>query len=100
PIFTVRPAGPEIITGSLHEPEAVLGQPVAARLRIRPDRPGALVALEDGRYAVTGPLLIAGSREDVTAYVRRRVRAADPDERAWLQTIVGTLAIDVFEVGL
>ena len=61
------------------------------------DRPGALVALEDGRYAVTGPLLIAGSRDDVTTYARRRAAAADPDDRAWLQTVVGALAIDIFD---
>jgi len=61
------------------------------------DRPGALVALEDGRYAVTGPLLIAGSRDAVTAYARRRVRSAEPDYRAWLQTVVDALAIDILD---
>jgi NhaP-type Na+/H+ and K+/H+ antiporter len=97
PIFTVRPAGRDAIVGELDAPERVLAQPVAARLRSRRDRPGALVALEDGRYAVTGPLLIDGSRDDVTAYARRRAQAADPDDRAWLQTVVGALAIDIFD---
>jgi K+:H+ antiporter subunit KhtU len=97
PIFTVRPPGEDGITGELDAPELVLSQPVAARLRVRRDRPGALVALEDGRYAVTGPLLIAGSRDDVTTYARRRAAAADPDDRAWLQTVVGALAIDIFD---
>jgi hypothetical protein len=55
------------------------------------------VALEDGRYAITGPLLIAGARDDVTAYARRRAARAHADDRAWLQTIVGALAIDIFD---
>jgi potassium/hydrogen antiporter len=97
PIFTVRPPGQDGVAGELDTPERVLAQAVAARLRVRRDRPGALVALEDGRYAVTGPLLIAGSREDVTTYARRRAAVADPDDRAWLQTVVGALAIDIFD---
>ena len=83
--------------GDLDAPERVLDQAVVARLRVRRDRPGALVALEDGRYAVTGPLVIAGSRDDVTTYARRRAESADPDDRAWLQTVVGALAIDIFD---
>ena len=97
PIFTVRPVGDDAVIGDLDAPERVLDQSVVARLRVRRDRPGALVALEDGRYAVTGPLLIAGSRDDVTTYARRRAERADPDDRAWLQTVVGALAIDIFD---
>jgi CPA2 family monovalent cation:H+ antiporter-2 len=97
PVFTVRPFADEAVTGELDAPERVLDQTVVARLRVRRDRPGALVALEDGRYAVTGPVLIAGSRDDVTAYARRRARSAGPDDRAWLQTVVGALAIDIFD---
>jgi cell volume regulation protein A len=97
PVFTVRPSADDAVVGDLDAPERVLGQPVVARLRIRRDRPGALVALEDGRYAVTGPLVITGSRDDVTAYARRRAGSADPDARAWLQTVVGALAIDIFD---
>jgi cell volume regulation protein A len=97
PIFTVRPCAGDAVIGDLEAPERVLAQSVAARLRIRRDRPGALVALEDGRYAVTGPLVIAGSRDDVTSYARRRAGSADPDDRAWLQTVVGALAIDIFD---
>jgi hypothetical protein len=55
------------------------------------------VALADGRYAITGPLLIAGSRDDLTAYVLRRVADVESDERAWLQSVVGALALDVFD---
>jgi CPA2 family monovalent cation:H+ antiporter-2 len=97
PIFTVRPMAGGAVTGELDGPVRVLDQAVVAHLRIRRDRPGALVALEDGRYAVTGPLLITGSREDVTTYARRRAERADPEDRAWLQAVVGALAIDVFD---
>ena len=97
PIFTVRPFAAEAVTGDLDAPERVLDRSVVARLRVRRDRPGSLVALEDGRYAITGPLLITGSRDDVTRYARRRAEHADPDTRAWLQTVVGALAIDIFD---
>jgi CPA2 family monovalent cation:H+ antiporter-2 len=97
PVFTVRPSRPDEVVGDFDAPEQVLGQSVVARLRVRRDLPGALVALEDGRYAVTGTLLIVGARDDITAYARRRVASVDPDERAWLQSVVGALAIDVFE---
>jgi potassium/hydrogen antiporter len=64
---------------------------------VRRDRRGALVALEDGRYAITGPVVVAGSRDDVTTYARRRAHSAGADDRAWLQTVVGALAIDIFD---
>jgi CPA2 family monovalent cation:H+ antiporter-2 len=97
PIFTVRPPDGHAVAGELDDPRRILQQAVVARLRVRRDRAGALVALEDGRYAITGPLLIAGSREDVSAYARRRADTDDSDQRAWLQTIVGALAVDVFD---
>ena len=96
-MFTVRPAGEDAVAGDVDAPRRVLGRPVVARLRVRRDRPGALVALEDGRYAITGPLVVAGSRDDVTTYARRRAGRAGPDDRAWLQTVVGALAIDIFD---
>lgn len=97
PIFTVRPVADDAVVGPLDAPDAVLGQQVVARLRVRRDEPGALVALEDGRYAICGSLVVAGSREDVTTYARRRASTVEPEHRAWLQAIVGALAIDVFE---
>jgi CPA2 family monovalent cation:H+ antiporter-2 len=97
PLFTVRPPEGDAIRGELDDPARVLDQAVVARLRVRRDRPGALVALEDGRYAITGPLLITGSRDDVTTYARRRAERAGPEDRAWLQAVVGALAIDVFD---
>jgi cell volume regulation protein A len=96
PIFTVRPFSRSAVDGDPRSPRVVAGTPVAARLRMRRDTAGALVALEDGRYAVTGPLVMVGSRNDLTAYARRRLAHADEDERAWLQSVVGALAVDAF----
>src|SRR3954451_10863600 len=61
-VLSVRPYREGIVDGELARPAAVAGEPVAARLRVRRDTPGALVALADGRYAVTGPLVVRGSR--------------------------------------
>ena len=62
-------------------------------MRTRHDRPGALLALDDGRYAVTGPLLMAGSAAQVQAHSRRRLGySADDAERDWWQEVIGALA--------
>jgi cell volume regulation protein A len=71
------------------------GVRVVEQLRIRRDRPGGLWALADGRYGLTGPLGAVGSRQDLTAWARRRIHTAEPDERAWLQTVIGALASDM-----
>jgi cell volume regulation protein A len=99
PLFSVRPLGQAKIAGPVARPHAVDTQPVAALLRIRRDVPGALVALDDARYAVVGPLVAVGGRQALAAWAMRRLRrleAADP-ERAWLQNVVGALAADVPE---
>ena len=89
----MRPPGQDGITGELDAPEEVLSQPVAARLRVRRDRPGALVALEDGRFGVSGPLLAVGPSGELQAFARRRLaNASSPGERAWWQEVVGALA--------
>ncbi len=80
--------------GDASRPGTVRGRPVVDVLRRRRDRPGALVLLADGRYAVTGPRAAIGARADVTEWARRRLRHADEDDRAWLQTVVGALAAD------
>jgi cell volume regulation protein A len=94
-LFSVRPNDDHAIDGDPMRPVAVAGEPVVSRLRIRRDVPGALVVLRDGRYAVTGPLVIVGGREDVARYARRRMAKVDVDERAWLQSVIGALAADV-----
>ena len=91
PIFSVRP-GPEP-TATPPAPRVVAGKAVLERLRNRYDQPGAVVALEDGRYAVTGPLLIIGSARQVRRQARKCLRQTDDDvERAWWQEVIGALA--------
>jgi cell volume regulation protein A len=83
--------------GDPARPVRVRGVLVVDQLRIRRDQPGGLFALEDGRYATTGAVLALGSRGDLTAWARRRIKSAGADERAWLQTVIGALALDFHE---
>jgi cell volume regulation protein A len=80
--------------GEASRPRAVRGQPVVEQLRIRRDEPGGLWVLADGRYAVTGRLAAIGSRRDLTEWARRRMRGVTTDEQAWLQNVIGALAVD------
>jgi potassium/hydrogen antiporter len=98
-VLSVRPYREGIVDGDLARPSAVAGEAVAARLRVRRDTPGALVALADGRYAVTGPLVVLGSRRDITAFATRRMRRLAPEspERPWLQNVIGAMASDLPE---
>jgi cell volume regulation protein A len=96
PIFSVWPW--READGDPARPVAIAGQPVLERLRIRRDQPGGLWVLADGRYALTGPLAAVGGRQDLTDWARRRIRAAvGDDERAWMQTVIGALAIDLHD---
>ena len=83
--------------GDPARPEAVGGRPVIDQLRIRRDEDGGLFVLEDGRYAITGPLYAMGTRSAVSDWARRRMRSASADEKAWLQTVIGALAADLPE---
>jgi potassium/hydrogen antiporter len=79
--------------GNPSRPAQVAGLDVVDQLRTRRDEPGALVALADGRFAVTGPLLAIGPAGDLQGVARRRLaRASTPAERAWWQEVVGALA--------
>jgi cell volume regulation protein A len=95
-VFSVRPLRDGVVVGEVARPLAVAGHRVVAHLRIRRDVPGALVVLDDGRYAVTGPLVAIGGRESLREWSERRLRTlpADDDENAWLQNVNGALAID------
>ena len=91
-IFSVRPARPE--DGDTGAPELVDGIEVALTLRVRHDVPAAVVVLADGRFAVTGPDLIAvGGRQTLARWCARRARtdSVSPQERAWLQEAIGTI---------
>lgn len=92
PIFHVRPWQPE--DGDPAHVTHIAGRPVVDRLRTRRDMPGALVMLEDGYFAVTGPMLALGREQLLSDWVRRRARAARSDaERAWWEEVLGALAL-------
>ncbi|MFN8130955.1 MAG: potassium/proton antiporter [Solirubrobacteraceae bacterium] len=91
PVFSVRPWRDE--DGDPARPAQVGDRPVAAVLRVRRDRPGALVALATGDVAVTGPLLASGPPRAVGAWARQRLRAAASEgDRAWWEEVAGELA--------
>jgi potassium/hydrogen antiporter len=74
-------------------PETVGGVTVVEHLRTRRDQAGALVALEDGRYAITGATVAIGSPQQLQAYGRRRLRIPCPEaEQAWWQEVIGAVA--------
>jgi cell volume regulation protein A len=80
--------------GDAQRPTEVTGLRVIDRVRSRRDVPGALVLLEDGRYAVTGPVLALGSRQALSDWVRRRIRSGVGDtERVWWEEVLGALAL-------
>jgi cell volume regulation protein A len=71
------------------------GVAVVEQLRIRRDRPGSLCALADGRYGISGPLIVVGGREDLERWTRRKLATGVTEsERAWLQTVIAALAAD------
>jgi potassium/hydrogen antiporter len=91
-IFSVGPGG-EIPDPS--EPRQVNGIDVVSVLRSRRDRAAALVALADGRYALTSEAVVAlGDRRSLARWCERRaqrVASDEPAERAWWQEVVGAL---------
>ena len=92
PILTVWPWRNS--DGDPARPEEIRGQPVVTQLRIRRDVPGGLWLLADGRYAVTGPMLVVGSRRAVQGQARRMLQYTDDDaDVAWWQEVIGACAI-------
>ena len=90
-IFTVRRWTPE--DGDPAHPERVLGAAVIDHLRTRRDHPGALVALDDGRYAITGPIVAVGSASQLQRYARDQLDPnRDNAEQAWWQEVIGVVA--------
>jgi potassium/hydrogen antiporter len=90
-VFTVRPGG-DIENPS--DPATVDGIAVVSVLRSRRDRPSALVALADGRYALTAESVVAiGGRHALADWCARRAQRLgdDPAERAWWQEVIGAL---------
>jgi cell volume regulation protein A len=90
-IFSARPW--EERDGNAAYPESLEGAAVIRHLRTRHDSPGALVLLDDGRYAITGPALAVGAAAQIQRYARRRLSGELRDaERSWWQEVVGALA--------
>ena len=93
--FSMRPWGSHPgDAGTPAHPETVQGVDVIDQLRTRRDgRDGAVVLLEDGRYAFTGPIIALGTASQVQMAARRRLRLAKTDsERAWWREAIGSLA--------
>ena len=91
-IFTVRPW--RSADGEPASPESVGGVPVVRRLRTRRGEAGALLLLEDGRFAITGDGLVAvGGSRQLLRYCRDRIgRETDPEARAWWQEAAGVVS--------
>jgi cell volume regulation protein A len=90
-IASIRPWTEE--DGDAAAPQAINGREVIERLSLRRDAPGALVRLDDGRYAVTSPLLVVGSRDTVSEQARKRARETDDDgDAAWWQDVISAVA--------
>jgi cell volume regulation protein A len=90
-IFSTRPWTDDL--GDPAGPKQVLGVDVIEHVRTRRDVRGALLALADGRFAVSGPSLTVGSAGDVQRYARRRLEGAESDaERGWWQEVIGAVA--------
>ncbi|MDX6408323.1 MAG: potassium/hydrogen antiporter [Gaiellaceae bacterium] len=82
----------ELHDGDPSDPDLVDGMPVLNRLRMRVDTGGALVVLEDGRYAVTGPSLTIGPSDILARYARRRAaNSATGAEHRWWNEVATAL---------
>jgi cell volume regulation protein A len=93
--FVLRPWGAHPRDeGDPSHPAVVHGVDVIDQIRTRRDgRPGAVVILEDGRYAFTGNVVALGNPSQVQMAARRRLRLAKTDsERAWWREVIGALA--------
>jgi hypothetical protein len=97
-IFTMRPWHASY--GDPGAPIHVLGLEIDRRLCERGDHGGALVALVDGRYALTGAVLAVGPAAEVERFLRRRAKQdAGSVDVGWLVRARGALIADVLDRG-
>jgi cell volume regulation protein A len=90
-VTTVRPW--DARDGDPSRPATIGGHAVVDQLRTRRDEPGALVALDDGRFAICGPLLAVGPPAELQAVARRRLGGRpSAAEQAWWREVIGALA--------
>jgi potassium/hydrogen antiporter len=90
-VFSVRPVREG---DDLRELKQIEGVPVLAVMRSRSGGDGSMVALADGRYAVTSETVVAiGGRRAMAEWCERRAERPDVDaaERAWWQEVTGAL---------
>ncbi len=80
--------------GDPSRPKSVNGTPVLEQIRTRRDEPGAVVVLDDGRFAYTGRITAIGSPSDLQRAANRRLGLSKTDgERAWWQEVIGSISI-------
>jgi cell volume regulation protein A len=71
----------------------VNGIAIVDRVRTRRDGvAGALFELADGRFAVTGPVLMIGGSHDLGEAAMRQLRSRDAAEGAWWREVIGAVA--------
>jgi hypothetical protein len=88
----VRPRPWTAALGDPAHPVRVAGLAVVEHLRVRAGVPGALVVLEDGRHALTGPVLLVGTQAELRHYAGERLRrAAKPGEQVWWRDVLDAL---------
>jgi cell volume regulation protein A len=79
--------------GDPAHPVRVAGLAVVEHLRVRTGIPGALVRLEDGRCAITGPALLVGAAPALLRYAHERLeRALEPRDRVWWRDVADALS--------
>ena len=92
PVYTARQWSDA--DGDPAYPQTIGGREVVEHLRTRRDVPGALVILADGRFAVTGPILMMGPAAQMQTQARRRLTASrDAAEQSWWQEVIGACAL-------
>jgi hypothetical protein len=79
--------------GDPRDPDLISGVIVVELIRQRHDQAGALVGLEDGRFAVSGTTLALGAASALQAHAERMVRAdAGGEESRWWHEVATALA--------
>lgn len=80
--------------GDPGRPITVGGTAVLEQIRTRRDEAGAVVILEDGRFAYTGRYTATGSVGDLQRAASRRLGLAKTDaERSWWREVIGAISL-------
>jgi potassium/hydrogen antiporter len=87
----IRPRPWSGALGDPAHPVRVAGLSVVEHLRVRSGVPGALVVLEDGRHALTGPVLLVGEGTELRRYAGERLARAGAEERVWWRDVLDAL---------